>query len=415
MEERLQKILSRSGFGSRRACEELIVMGRVTVNGEMAELGSKADPKKDTIRVDDAVLQYSEPEKVYIMLNKPRFVLSDRDPSDPRRSVFSIVENSDGLFVVGRLDFESEGLILLTNDGELANKLSHPRYGKEKEYQVLVAKRPDDKQLKAWRHGVVLEDGEKTGPAHVQVSGLSGKGAWLRVVMTEGRKRQIREIGKTIGEFFTRKLDTKHVSDDRHMLYMMFISCIPLLFLFIPVGGGQNLKDLVEGLANDTDILVEGFCFLITAILLFTGSRASRTKKNIRPMVEGKDAWWVGVAQLAAAAFPGISRSGSTISTGMLRGVDKDYMVEYSFVLGTPAVLAAAVLEIKDTLEGGALALGIGPILVGIVVSAVVGVAAIKLLEWLVNKDKFQFFGYYCLILSAVVITLATLEKLGIL
>ena len=225
----------------------------------------------------------------------------------------------------------------------------------------------------------------------------------------------IKEIGKTIGEFFTRKLDTKHVSDDRHMLYMMFISCIPLLFLFIPVGGGQNLKDLVEGLANDSDILVEGFCFLTTAILLLTGARAARTKKNIRPMVEGKDAWWVGVAQLAAAAFPGISRSGSTIATGMLRGVDKDYMVEYSFVLGTPAVLAAAVLEIKDTLEGGALALSIGPVIVGIIVAAVVGVAAIKLLEWLVNKDKFQFFGYYCLILAAVVITVATLEKLGIL
>ena len=225
----------------------------------------------------------------------------------------------------------------------------------------------------------------------------------------------IKEIGKTVGEFFTRKLDTKHVSDDRHMLYMMFISCIPLLFLFIPVGGGQNLKDLVEGLANDTDILVEGFCFLTTAILLLTGAHAARTKKNIRPMVEGKDAWWVGVAQLAAAAFPGISRSGSTIATGMLRGVDKDYMVEYSFVLGTPAVLAAAVLEIKDALEGGAMALDIGPIIVGIIVAAVVGVAAIKLLEWLVNKDKFQFFGYYCLILAAVVITVATLEKLGIL
>ena len=225
----------------------------------------------------------------------------------------------------------------------------------------------------------------------------------------------IKEIGKTIGEFFTRKLDTKHVSDDRHMLYMMFISCIPLLFLFIPVGGGQNLKDLVEGLANDSDILVEGFCFLTTAILLLTGARAARTKKNIRPVVEGKDAWWVGVAQLAAAAFPGISRSGSTIATGMLRGVDKDYMVEYSFVLGTPAVLAAAVLEIKDTLEGGAMALSIGPVIVGIIVAAVVGVAAIKLLEWLVNKDKFQFFGYYCLILAAVVITVATLEKLGIL
>lgn len=209
MEERLQKILSRCGFGSRRACEEMIVMGRVTVNGNTAELGSKADPQKDTIRVDNAVLQYSEPEKVYIMLNKPRFVLSDRDSSDPRQSVYSLVDNSDGLFVVGRLDFESEGLILLTNDGDLANKLSHPRYGKEKEYQVLVAKRPDDKQLKAWRHGVILEDGEKTGPAHVQVSSLSGKGAWLRVVMTEGRKRQIREIGKTIGLPIVRLIRTR--------------------------------------------------------------------------------------------------------------------------------------------------------------------------------------------------------------
>lgn len=225
----------------------------------------------------------------------------------------------------------------------------------------------------------------------------------------------LKEIGKTVGDVFTRKLDTKHVSDDRHMLYMMFISCLPLLFLFIPVGGGRNLKDLVEGLANDTDILVEGFCFLVTAILLLTGSRAARVKKNIRPVVEGKDAWWVGVAQLAAAAFPGISRSGSTISTGMLLGVNKDYMVEYSFVLGTPAILAAALLEIKDALEGGAMVLSLGPVLVGIVVAALVGVAAIKLLEWLVHKDKFQFFGYYCLILSAVVITAATLEKLGVL
>lgn len=199
MEERLQKILARSGFGSRRACEEIISEKRVLVNGKPAEIGMKVDPAKDQIKVDNEILKYTEPEKVYIMLNKPRFVLSDHDTSDPRRSVFSIVEDSDNLFVVGRLDFESEGLILLTNDGELANKLSHPRYGKEKEYQVLVAKRPDDKQLKAWRHGVVLPDGDKTGPAQVTVSSLSGKGAWLRVVMTEGRKRQIREIGKTIG------------------------------------------------------------------------------------------------------------------------------------------------------------------------------------------------------------------------
>lgn len=199
MEERLQKILARSGFGSRRACEELIEQGRVTVNGNVVTVGDKADPMKAAIKVDGQLLQYSEPEKVYIMLNKPRFVLSDRDESDPRRSVFSLVPDSDGLFAVGRLDLESEGLMLLTNDGDLANKLSHPRYGKEKEYMVLVAKRPDDKQLKAWRHGVILEDGEKTGPAQVVISSNSGKGSWLRVIMTEGRKRQIREICKQIG------------------------------------------------------------------------------------------------------------------------------------------------------------------------------------------------------------------------
>ena len=102
-------------------------------------------------------------------------------------------------FVVGRLDFESEGLVLLTNDGELANKLTHPRYEKEKEYRVLVAKRPDEDQLNKWRRGVVLEDGVKTAPADVRVIRQQGEGAWIRVVMKEGRKREIREIGKQIG------------------------------------------------------------------------------------------------------------------------------------------------------------------------------------------------------------------------
>jgi 23S rRNA pseudouridine2605 synthase len=103
------------------------------------------------------------------------------------------------LFVVGRLDYESEGLILLTNDGELANRLTHPRYGKEKEYRVLVAKRPDEEQLEAWRHGVVLPDGRRAAPAEVTLEGVVREGAWLRVVMCEGRKREIREIGRTIG------------------------------------------------------------------------------------------------------------------------------------------------------------------------------------------------------------------------
>ena len=199
MEERIQKILARSGYGSRRDCETLIAEGRVTKNGQKVELGTKAIAGVDTITVDGEVLKYQEQQKKYIALNKPRFVLSDRPEHDPRKTVFSLVPDSDDLFVVGRLDFESEGLILLTNDGDLANKLSHPRYGKEKEYKVLVAKRPDDDQLSKWRRGVILEDGEKTAPADVKLIAYKGDGAWLRVTMKEGRKREIREIGKQIG------------------------------------------------------------------------------------------------------------------------------------------------------------------------------------------------------------------------
>ncbi|MHC1772029.1 MAG: pseudouridine synthase [Flexilinea sp.] len=199
MEERLQKIMARSGFGSRRSCEEIIREGRVIVNGNTAVLGSKADPTKDKIQIDGSLLEYREPEKVYIAVYKPRFVLSDRPADDPRQTVFSLVPDSDDLFVVGRLDFESEGLVLLTNDGELANKLSHPRYGKEKEYHVLVSKRPDEDQMAKWRRGIVLEDGEKTAPADVKILKFQGDGAWLRVIMREGRKREIREIGKQIG------------------------------------------------------------------------------------------------------------------------------------------------------------------------------------------------------------------------
>lgn len=199
MEERLQKILARCGFGSRRDCEVIIQQGRVSVNGLNAILGSKADPKKDQIKVDGSLLEYTEPEKVYIALYKPRFVLSDRPANDPRQTVFSLVPNSDDLFVVGRLDFESEGLILLTNDGDLSNKLSHPRYGKEKEYHVLFAKKPDEDQLAKWRRGVVLDDGEKTAPADVRVLRFQGDGAWVSITMHEGRKREIREIGKLIG------------------------------------------------------------------------------------------------------------------------------------------------------------------------------------------------------------------------
>ncbi|NPV76900.1 MAG: rRNA pseudouridine synthase [Anaerolineae bacterium] len=199
MEERIQKILSRAGYGSRRSCEEFIESGRVLVNGKIATLGMKADLTKDKIVVDGVELPEVDPKKLYIALHKPRGVLSDFDPLDQRPSVLDLVPMKGHLFSVGRLDLDSEGLILLTNDGELANLLTHPRYGHEKEYRVLVARRPDQEQLSTWRRGIVLEDGQKTRPAEVIVERTSGKGAWLRIVMREGKKRQIREVGKRIG------------------------------------------------------------------------------------------------------------------------------------------------------------------------------------------------------------------------
>ena len=126
-------------------------------------------------------------------------VLSDEDPLDVRRTVRDLVPVAGHLFSVGRLDLDSEGLILLTNDGQLANRLTHPRYGHEKEYRVLVASHPDAQQLEIWRRGVVLEDGYRTQPAQVFTETTFGKGMWLRVILREGRKRQIREIGRQIG------------------------------------------------------------------------------------------------------------------------------------------------------------------------------------------------------------------------
>lgn len=198
MEERLQKILSRAGFGSRRACEKLIAKGRVTVNGQIATLGMKVDPHKDKIAVNEKPIEIGE-ELVYIAVNKPRNVISAASPQDNRKTVRDLVDVPGHLYPVGRLDVDSEGLILLTNDGELTNRLTHPRFMHEKEYRVLVASRPDEAQLNAWRHGVVLEDGYRTKPAKVRVTGTHGKGAWMQVILTEGKKRQIREMGRLTG------------------------------------------------------------------------------------------------------------------------------------------------------------------------------------------------------------------------
>jgi len=200
MPERLQKILAQAGYGSRRACEDFISAGRVRVNGKLAELGQKADPTVDKITVDGKPIAAAE-SLIYVALYKPRNVLStvENEPGDDRKTVRDLIELPGHIFPVGRLDYESEGLILMTNDGDLANRLTHPRYGHQKEYRVLLARRPDRDQMEAWGRGVVLEDGYRTQPADVRYETGQGKGAWVRVVMGEGRKRQIREICKQLG------------------------------------------------------------------------------------------------------------------------------------------------------------------------------------------------------------------------
>ncbi len=198
MEERLQKILARAGYGSRRSCEELISTGRVQVNGRVAGLGDKAEASKDKITVDGRQLKGAE-ALIYVALYKPRGVVSTVNDPDSKTTVRDLVPLEGTLYPVGRLDFDSEGLVLLTNDGDLANRLTHPRYEHEKEYRVLVARQPDQEQLETWRRGMVLEDGFRTGPAHVYVESKYGKGAWLNVVLKEGHKREIREMGKQTG------------------------------------------------------------------------------------------------------------------------------------------------------------------------------------------------------------------------
>jgi 23S rRNA pseudouridine2605 synthase len=198
MEERLQKILARAGYGSRRSCEEIVSAGRVRVNGQPVGLGDKADPAQDKITVDGRLIKETE-NLVYVAIYKPRGVLSTVTDPNERPAVRDLVPIPGTLYPVGRLDYDSEGLILMTNDGDLANRLTHPRYEHEKEYRVLVAVHPDGDQLAAWRRGVMLEDGFRTHPADVWVESKYGKGAWLRVVLKEGHKRQIREMGKQMG------------------------------------------------------------------------------------------------------------------------------------------------------------------------------------------------------------------------
>ena len=195
--ERVQRSLARGGLGSRRACEELIKEGRVAVNGRPAELGDKVDPSADIITVDgDRVA--ADPEMRYFLLNKPGGVITTMADPQGRTDITGFLPAGARVFPVGRLDQDSEGLLILTNDGELANRLTHPRYGVEKEYLAEVDGTPTPKLLSRLKAGVELGD----GPAKVlgvRVASRSGERAALRVVMGEGRKREVRRLLEAVG------------------------------------------------------------------------------------------------------------------------------------------------------------------------------------------------------------------------
>jgi len=198
MEERLQKIMAEAGLGSRRACEELIRAGVVRVNGQVAMLGTKADAARDEITVRGRAIH--QEKTVYIMLNKPKGVLSSTEDEldEGRQTVRDLVNLPGHFYPVGRLDKPSEGLILLTNDGHLAHRLTHPRYEHEKEYLVLVYGQPSADTLAQWQRGVLL-DGQMTAPARVRIDKTMPDATWLTVILREGKKRQIRRVAAALG------------------------------------------------------------------------------------------------------------------------------------------------------------------------------------------------------------------------
>jgi len=201
--ERLQKIIARAGLASRRGAEQLIADGRVRVDGRLAALGESADPAHERIEVDGQPLGATPPS----IHHKPRGFLSSARDERGRRSVVTLVDSKgQRLWPAGRLDVESEGLMILTNDGEWANRMLHPRYGNEREYAALISPPPSGAALARLRSGIELEDGParllsaRHGPPPREVArSRSERGEWLRIRVGEGRKREVRRLFESVG------------------------------------------------------------------------------------------------------------------------------------------------------------------------------------------------------------------------
>lgn len=199
--ERLQKIISRAGVASRRKAEQLIVAGRVTVNGEVAVLGMRADPSKDHIKVNGKLLRATVTPKHYFLAYKPRHMITSLSDPEGRPTVADLLRRGKirvRIFPVGRLDWDADGLLLLTNDGELANRVMHPRTHVPKVYRVKVQGHPGERTLRRLRHGVRLGR-VQTLPAKVLLERQTKTCSWLLVTLIEGRHHQIKEMFDRVG------------------------------------------------------------------------------------------------------------------------------------------------------------------------------------------------------------------------
>ncbi len=198
-QQRVQKLMAQADIGSRRKCEKIISSGRVQVNGKVIGLGAKADPQIDVILIDGVRIKTSF-DSICIVVNKPKGVLTTNraETDDDRPTIRELVEVPGHLFPVGRLDADSEGLLILTNDGELANRLSHPRYEHTKTYKVTVKGKVTRETIEAWESGVWLDD-SRTAACSVRTLQSTKRSTVLRIVMLEGRKRQIRRVAMLLG------------------------------------------------------------------------------------------------------------------------------------------------------------------------------------------------------------------------
>jgi 23S rRNA pseudouridine2605 synthase len=198
VEERLQKVLAKAGVASRRKSEDLITEGRVEVNGKVVgELGTKVDPKKDLIRVDGKLIEISD-TPMYLVLYKPAGVVTTLSDPEGRPTVGGLIANiSERVYPVGRLDYDAEGALLLTNDGDLAHKLTHPSFGARRTYLAKIRGRPTEKVLEKLRGGINLEDG-MAKPLEVDVHSHAEKNTWIRIVVDEGRPHLIKRLFEAV-------------------------------------------------------------------------------------------------------------------------------------------------------------------------------------------------------------------------